>query len=412
MHCELSTFVSSNRCVSSLFVFKTIHDSIKSGPDKGAYMREDFVRWEEPYSITSMIKDKKRTNKSKHIETGDALNKDESKRKKVSTCHQSEEIWIDNQKMPPKSKKSLSFEHARKRKSLRKRDFEVMGSKEQAVFPQSVLEENNETCKYEAKMKHRGPQDTNLNFATGRRSPITNIKDRAKIATDSSILGILSGQSFERNVPVGFSKHSFPYDSENLDATSMHHTRSHYQGFQIQQPTNLHPSQSGQYNTVEIGDSNISSSTASFSTTALPKDASTTASNSWMSRSDNDMTMKNAMLTNVAMQAKGDGNEHFNANSHKSYGDNNIESATAFGTIFEDMLSPLAIFSPNSDKDIAQGRISFGAPASSIEHQKSSYSNDAAEDVDEEEMNHDLRSYFAELEKSIQKEQEKHAKKG
>ncbi|KAL7460559.1 hypothetical protein ACHAXS_001005 [Conticribra weissflogii] len=411
MHCERSTLVSSHCCVSSLFVFKTIHDSIKSGPDKGAYMREDFVRWEEPYSITSMIKDKKRKNKSKHIETGDALNKDESKHTMVSTCHQSEEIWTDNQKMPPKSKKSLRFEHTGKKQSLRKRDFEVMGSKEQAVFPQSVLEENNETCKYEAKMKHRGPQDTNLNFATGRRSPITNIKDRAKIATDSSILGILSGQSFERNVPVGFSKHSFPYDSENLDATSMHYTRSHYQGFQLQQPMNFQP-QSGQFNIVNIGDSNISSSTASFSTTALPKDASTTASYSSTSRSDNNITMKNAMLTNVAMQATVDGNEHSNADSRKSCGDNNIESVTAFGTIFEDMLSPLAIFSPNSHEDIAQGRVSVGASASSIEHQKSSHSNDAAEDVDEEEMNHDLRSYFAELEKSIQKEQEKHAKKG
>ncbi len=42
------------------FGFRPSFCRIRSGPDRGAYMHKDFVRWEEPLSITSMSKDTNR----------------------------------------------------------------------------------------------------------------------------------------------------------------------------------------------------------------------------------------------------------------------------------------------------------------------------------------------------------------
>jgi len=370
-------------------------------------MHEDFVRWEEPYSITSMSKDKKRKNKSESIKAGDTLNEDENKNKKEVICNQSEETC---QKKSPNSKESRSIEVARKKPSLCKRNFEDIELTEEAALPQCVPGIENKIYQYEVKMKHLAPEEMNIHYATASRSRNRDLKDQAERPTDNSFLGSLGDQSFEKNTRVGFSEYFFTYDPGNPDSSFVQQARSPRKCLSLQQPMNFQPNQSGHYKNVPYCDSNMSSSNANISTIAPPKDMSTTSINSWMSSSDKTSTAENVMLSNVAMQARDDGYVHLNANNRNSHGVSNIQSATAFDMISENVLSPLAIFSPTSDNDIAHGRNSVSAFATSIAEKKSNITIDEVEDVDEEEMDRDLRAYFAELDETIRKEQEKHAK--
>ncbi|KAL7466001.1 hypothetical protein ACHAXS_006289 [Conticribra weissflogii] len=480
---------------------------IRSGPEKGAYMHKDFVRWEEPLSITSMSKDKRRKSNSTSSKASSVTEEKSPPQNKLT----SQTALEDGQKRPARKKDNTKNDPVRRKRSFESLD--PSGQYHQAVTSPDSLVHHSQTLEIDEKMPPRPHVGTNLNYpAAGGDIVQQSTNDQT-----SWNQGLLSSNPTEslfnnddsyirggqQNAPLNESISSnrlsgFPQYLENPNSPSLHtqiFNRNHRASL-APQPMNLSSAQTEQFNT-RISDNSIGAAGNTDTNTML-----TSFNNAAMSNIGN-TSMPTATLTKSAMHGfevgnisqftsnvqndgklnttSTDGNQAFriqqlinfppaqhgqinammaattntnaenfrinmmpssnegmaatiddlmisyntqrNASIHRfgtadvgninfqtTY--NNVNVAGGTGVETDDIFSPLAIFSPNVDRDVAEGRITFTTVAAvaardedHTEDAKVTSRTLAGEEIDDDQIDLDLSDYFQRLEQSVVNEQ-------
>ena len=144
--------------------------SIKSGPDKGAYQHDNFVRWEVPHAITSMPPEKKRSKKTSNTATTS------SSKGAPSTHHQERPASHQDQSHSTENA-ATSYAAAAGPEPTRKRSFDAIDQLERAEFSThtstlgvcdgNVFEPDFTSMLASAPLQHNTNNMNNFMFMTG-----------------------------------------------------------------------------------------------------------------------------------------------------------------------------------------------------------------------------------------------------
>mmetsp|Transcript_20336 Transcript_20336/g.42506 ORF Transcript_20336/g.42506 Transcript_20336/m.42506 type:complete len:467 (-) Transcript_20336:19-1419(-) len=462
-------------------------------------MHKDFVRWEEPCSITSMSKDRRRKRKSTSSNAGSAAeeesphqnkptsplvvdeddrkmpaqNEDDAKNDPLSFKRTSEAIdpsgqyqrqtssprynqaFENDKKMPPRSHGNSNPHNAipgggsilrsmnehiswneglsswnQTESFLNTDNLEIQGGEKSFQLNDSIGLNRSSACPQNMENQDSSwlhaqncvaqqpidfpPAQTrefntmfsnNTNMATANTDTNTMLTsiNHATTATDNSramptaLLPNTSTMCGIKNENVS----DFATSNMNFNHHSYAASTNNHHAFEIQQPTNFPQTQSGQIIPMIPGNANIS--TENFSNNMMPR------SHYEMSAINNDIMISYDIEKKDAMHGFGTA-DFRNINFHTSSINMNVAGASNVNE--EDILSPLAIFSTNFDRDVVEGRITFTTAVAARnedckEDMKGISMTHATEDLDEDQIDRDLRYYFQQLEKSIWSEEKK-----